>query len=74
MAHDGGGVGSSLEKEYVAGCVTRNAFVSSNALRVTQPATSRSLFLIVSFPLISTSLNCLAMTSNSYSYDNSEDD
>ena len=39
MADDGSGVGSSSEKEYVAGCETRNAFVSSNALRVTQPAT-----------------------------------
>ena len=39
MADDGGGVGSSSEKEYVAGSVTRNTFVSSNALRVTQPAT-----------------------------------
>ena len=39
MADDGGGVGSSSEKEYVAGCVTRNAFEFTNALRVTQPAT-----------------------------------
>ena len=39
MADDGNGVGSSSEKEYIAGCVTRNSFVSSNALRVTQPAT-----------------------------------
>ena len=39
MADDDSGVGSSSEKEYVAGCVTRNAFVSSNALPVTQPAT-----------------------------------
>jgi len=38
MAEDDGGVGLSSEKKYVAGWVTRNAFVSSNALRVTQPA------------------------------------
>jgi len=39
MAEDASGAGLLSEKKYVAGWVTRHAVESSNALRVTQPAT-----------------------------------